>query len=165
MKTILIFVLTFGLGFSARAQESQYEISQNIHYYNDSINQSDSYINERCVLDVYFPKNSKDCATIVWFHGGGLTGGNKEIPDYLKEKGICIVAVNYRLYPKVKAPAYIEDAAAAVSWCSKTSISMVATRALFFYQGIRQVDIWQVWSDWINLGCENTISTLIKLQA
>jgi len=45
-----------------------------------------------------------------------LTGGNKEIPKDLKEKGICIIAVNYRLYPKVKAPKYIEDAAAAVAW-------------------------------------------------
>ncbi|MEI6326404.1 MAG: alpha/beta hydrolase fold domain-containing protein, partial [Gemmataceae bacterium] len=31
-------------------------------------------------------------------------------------KGIAVVAVNYRLSPKAKAPAYIEDAAAAVAW-------------------------------------------------
>ena len=30
-----------------------------------------------------------------------------------------MVAVNYRLHPKVKAPAYIEDAAAAVAWTFK----------------------------------------------
>jgi acetyl esterase/lipase len=71
------------------------------------------------VLDLYYPKNIKDYPTIVWFHGGGLTGGNKFIPDALKEKGVAVVAVNYRLYPKVKAPAYIEDAAAAVSWVFK----------------------------------------------
>ncbi len=29
---------------------------------------------------------------------------------------MAVVAVNYRLYPKVKAPVYIEDAAAAVAW-------------------------------------------------
>ena len=34
-------------------------------------------------------------------------------------KGICIVGVNYRLAPRVKAPAYIEDAAAAVAWVFK----------------------------------------------
>ena len=121
MRTFLLFILTlgFGFGFSSYAQQAQYETIQNIHYYSDSINQSDKYIHERCVLDVYFPKKLKDYATIVWFHGGGLTGGNKEIPEYLKEKGVCIVAVNYRLYPTIKAPNYIEDAAAAVSWVFK----------------------------------------------
>lgn len=73
-------------------------------------------MNERCKLDIYYPTDKKEFATIVWFHGGGLTGGNKELPDALKNEGICIVGVNYRLAPGVKAPAYIEDAAAAVAW-------------------------------------------------
>jgi len=34
----------------------------------------------------------------------------------LKEKGIAVVAANYRLSPRAKSPAYIEDAAAAVAW-------------------------------------------------
>ena len=29
---------------------------------------------------------------------------------------LCIVSVNYRLSPKVKSPAYIEDAAASIAW-------------------------------------------------
>jgi acetyl esterase/lipase len=32
------------------------------------------------------------------------------------EKGYAVIGVGYRLSPKVKAPAYIEDAAAAVAW-------------------------------------------------
>lgn len=116
MKLFLLSIFTFGFGLTPYAQGIQYETRQNIHYYNDSINQTDEYINERCVLDIYFPENVKDYATIVWFHGGGLTAGNKQIPEDLKEKGVCVVAVNYRLYPEVKAPKYIEDAAAAVSW-------------------------------------------------
>lgn len=43
---------------------------------------------ERCVLDVYYPLNTKGFVTLVWFHGGGLTGGNKELPEALKENGI-----------------------------------------------------------------------------
>lgn len=104
MRKFLLPILVLGFGITVYAQENQYETRQNIHYYNDIINHSDEYINERCVLDVYFPKNVKNYATIVWFHGGGLTGGNKEIPEALKEEGVGIVAVNYRLYPKVKAP-------------------------------------------------------------
>ncbi len=116
MKKILLtifFVLFWILAF---AQDGEYETILNIPYYSESVNQSDEYISERCVLDIYYPKNTKDFPAIVWFHGGGLTGGNKAIPEALKEEGVCIIAVNYRLYPKVKSPVYIEDAAAAVAW-------------------------------------------------
>jgi acetyl esterase/lipase len=71
---------------------------------------------ERCVLDLYYPENTADFITVVWFHGGGLTAGERFIPEVLKEQGIAVIAVNYRLYPKVKCPAYIEDAAAAIAW-------------------------------------------------
>ena len=74
---------------------------------------------ERCRLDVYHPKNKKDFSTVVWFHGGGLKAGKRSVPKALQGKGIAVVAVNYRLHPKVKAPAYIEDAAAAVAWTIK----------------------------------------------
>ena len=40
-------------------------------------------------------------------------------PKALQEQGIAVVGVNYRLYPKVKAPVYIEDAAASVAWTLK----------------------------------------------
>src|SRR5690606_9940951 len=43
----------------------------------------------------------------------------KHISEKLKNKGIAVVAVNYRLNPKVNCPAYIEDAAAAVAWTFK----------------------------------------------
>jgi acetyl esterase/lipase len=71
---------------------------------------------ERCRLDVYYPENKAGFTTIVWFHGGGITGGEKFIPEQWKNKGLAVVAVNYRLNPKVKCPEYIEDAAAAVAW-------------------------------------------------
>lgn len=77
------------------------------------------YRSERCKLDLYYPKGKKDFKTLVWFHGGGLTGGEKSIPKQLLGKGIAVVAVNYRLYPMAKSPAYIRDAAAAVAWTFK----------------------------------------------
>lgn len=74
------------------------------------------YMQERCRLDLYYPTDRDGFSTVVWFHGGGLRAGNKSIPSGLKNKGLAIVAVNYRLFPHVKSPAYIEDAAAAVAW-------------------------------------------------
>lgn len=74
------------------------------------------YMKERCRLDVYCPTEAKGFSTVVWFHGGGLKAGKRSVPKQLMEQGIAVVAVNYRLHPKVKAPAYIEDAAASVAW-------------------------------------------------
>ena len=116
MKKIILLLSFLFIGVSSFAQKLEYETKSNIQYYNAVINKSDPYINERCVLDIYYPKNSKGFATIVWFHGGGLTGGSKEIPEALKNKGFAIIGVNYRLSPKVKAAKCIEDAAAAIAW-------------------------------------------------
>lgn len=73
------------------------------------------YAKERCRLDVYYPEED-GFATIIWFHGGGLKAGNRSVPSGLKAKGVAVVAVNYRLHPRVKSPTYIEDAAASVAW-------------------------------------------------
>ena len=134
-QLLLLLILTLGFELTTYAQEVKYETDKNINYYSNSINQSDNYINERCVLDIYYPKNTKNFATIVWFHGGGLSGGEKEIPDALKDKGICVVGVNYRLSPKVKAPAYIEDAAAAVSWVFNNINTYGGDSSLVFVSG------------------------------
>ncbi|WP_431244583.1 alpha/beta hydrolase [Flavobacterium sp. P21] len=116
MKKLLSLLAFILISFSAFAQKPEYETKSNIQYYNAATNKADSYINERCVLDIYYPKNTKGFATIVWFHGGGLTGGNKEIPEALKNKGFAIIGVNYRLSPKVKAEKAIEDLHVAIAW-------------------------------------------------
>ncbi|WP_396168362.1 alpha/beta hydrolase [Flavobacterium sp.] len=112
-KLILLLLITTSFLVSA---QQQYAIEKDIHYYPDAVNKSDKYIDSQCTLDIYYPKNSKNFATIIWFHGGGLTGGNKEIPNALLEKGFAIIGVGYRLSPKVKAAACIDDAAAAIAW-------------------------------------------------
>lgn len=114
MKKI-IFLLLLITTLSVQAQQ-QYETEKNIPYYADSISKQDAYLSSQCTLDIYYPKGLKNFATIVWFHGGGLTGGKKEIPEALLDKGYAVIGVGYRLSPKVTAPKYIEDAAAAVAW-------------------------------------------------
>jgi len=119
MKKFLFIFLLISVSLNGFSQETQYKTITNIPYYDNVKQNSDVYLKERCVLDIYYPVNKKDFATIVWFHGGGLTGGAKELPDGFKNKNICIIGVNYRLSPMVQAPAYIEDAAAAVAWAFK----------------------------------------------
>ena len=95
------------------------QVFKDIAYYPEAVRNKDAYLAERCRLDLYVPAGRKDFATVVWFHGGGLKQGGKSIPKALKNQGLGIVAVNYRLSPKAKCPAYLEDAAAAVAWTLK----------------------------------------------
>jgi len=131
-KLFLLVVIANTLLVSA---QQQYITEKNIHYYSDSINKTDEYINSQCVLDIYYPKDVKNFSTIVWFHGGGLTGGEKQIPKALKDKGFAVIGVEYRLSPKAKAPAYIEDAAAAVAWTFKNIAKYGGNTKLIFLSG------------------------------
>lgn len=106
--------LTACITFAEEKQPQTYKLETDLLYRSEV--GLDEYQQERCRLDVYVPENQQGFATVVWFHGGGLTGGNKSIPEGLKHRGIAVVAANYRLSPKVSSPTYIEDAAAAVAW-------------------------------------------------
>jgi hypothetical protein len=119
LPILRVFPIVLACSLSAYAQDKianavVYSVDSNISYRDEAV--QDSYMRERCKLDVYYPVGQKKFSTVVWFHGGGLTGGEKSFPEGLKNQGIAIIAVNYRLSPQAKAPAYIEDAAAAVAW-------------------------------------------------
>jgi len=135
MKKNFLLLLFLYSGVFVFSQKTEYLTKLDIPYYNNSISKTDQYISERCVLDIYYPKNVQGFSTIVWFHGGGLTGGNKEIPEALKNKRVCIVGVNYRLYPNAKAPKYIEDAAAAVAWVFNNIGTLGGDSTLIFISG------------------------------
>ena len=115
----LIFILCC-CGYYATAQNASlagYAFRENISYISDS--DTVEYRQKRCKLDLYYPAKSKGFSTVVWFHGGGLEGGEKFVPTELRNKEIAVVAVNYRLSPNATNPAYIIDAAEAVAWVFK----------------------------------------------
>ena len=115
MRTrILLLLLACVVSLSA---QTIYKDKKDISYLLE--NETDAYRLERCKLDIYYPEGIKDFPTVVWFHGGGLTGGSKHIPRELTEQGFAVVTVNYRLSPRATNPAYIEDAAEAVAWTFK----------------------------------------------
>ena len=117
---LLVSILLLLQSLNIEAQENQkYSFKENISYRTEDEEKQNEYIAERCKLDIYYPADKKDFTTVVWFHGGGITSGNKHIPEKLMKQGIAVVAVNYRLSPKAKCPDYIEDAAAAVAWTFK----------------------------------------------
>lgn len=72
-------------------------------------------------LDLYIPDTpDDDLPIIVFFYGGNWQRGVKE--DYLfaaeafASRGYITAIPDYRLYPDVRFPAFLEDAAAAVDW-------------------------------------------------
>lgn len=113
MNTITKFLLSlFVLLLCVPASAQSYQQVNDISY----TRKSDAYSLERLKLDVYYPAGAVACPVVVWFHGGGLEGGYKEIPAQLKEKGLVVVGVNYRLLPHVTVKEILDDAAEAVAW-------------------------------------------------
>lgn len=79
---------------------------------------------QRQLLDIYVPDNSdKTHPVVVFFHGGRWTQGSKDQYKFvgirLAQLGFIAVLPNTRLYPEVRFPIFVEDAALAVSWVHK----------------------------------------------
>ena len=95
-------------------------VHENVAYKSGS--EVSEYERERCLLDLYLPEGANGFPVLVWFHGGGLTAGDKAeatqagIARSLAARGIAVASVNYRLSPRAGFPAYVDDAAASVAW-------------------------------------------------
>lgn len=75
----------------------------------------------RQMLDVYVPEASPVAAPVVmFFYGGSWRNGSRQsyrfIGEALARKGFVVVVPDYRLYPEVRFPAFVEDGAQAVRW-------------------------------------------------
>jgi acetyl esterase/lipase len=72
-------------------------------------------------LDVYAPPGEPAGAPVlVFLYGGGWKDGRKEIYRFLggayADAGYVVVVPDYRLYPGVRYPAFLEDCAAGCAW-------------------------------------------------
>lgn len=79
----------------------------------------------RQVMDIYRADTAKaDTPVIVFIHGGSWSTGHKDIYKFIAQgftkDGYSVVIPNYRLYPEVKFPAFIEDVAGAVALAVQT---------------------------------------------
>ncbi|MEO8090819.1 MAG: alpha/beta hydrolase [Gemmatimonadales bacterium] len=72
-------------------------------------------------LDVYRQRGSRTPApVIVFLYGGRWQAGTKRdyrlLGDALTRRGLVVVVPDYRLYPEVRFPAWVQDGARAVRW-------------------------------------------------
>ncbi|MEI6167532.1 MAG: alpha/beta hydrolase [bacterium] len=105
---------------SCEAIVKNYQQVNDLPYYDEKTRNEDAYLAERCKLDIFYPTHQKNTPVLIFFHGGGMTGGSKEWKmELYKHLGCVIVTPNYRLSPKAKCPAYLEDAAAAAAWVKR----------------------------------------------
>lgn len=74
----------------------------------------------RHTLDVYRPVGARDAPIIVFFYGGSWQRGAKEsyrfVAAALARRGVVAVTPDYRIFPEVRFPAFLEDGANAVAW-------------------------------------------------
>ncbi|MDR9861800.1 MULTISPECIES: alpha/beta hydrolase [Pseudomonas] len=72
-------------------------------------------------LDVYVPNQPlPDAPVVVFFYGGSWNSGARQdylfVGEALASRGIVAVVADYRLYPQVRYPLFLQDGAQAVAW-------------------------------------------------
>ncbi|MBE8590999.1 alpha/beta hydrolase [Pseudomonas sp. MAFF 301449] len=72
-------------------------------------------------LDIYRPLPAiSNAPVVVFFYGGSWNNGSKDdyafVGEALASRGMVVVIADYRLYPQVRYPAFLQDGAKAVAW-------------------------------------------------
>ncbi|GAC1408551.1 MAG: alpha/beta hydrolase [Burkholderiaceae bacterium] len=99
---------------NALTPDNTYTLTENLAYGSGSRQQ----------LDIYAPVNAKTLVpVVVFFYGGNWNSGNRKdykfVGEALASRGMLAVVADYRLYPEVRYPAFLEDSAAAVAWTAR----------------------------------------------
>jgi acetyl esterase/lipase len=87
----------------------------------------------RHTLDIYAPVNADGTApVVVFFYGGHWDSGDRAkyrfVGAALAAQGIVTVVPDYRVYPEVRFPAFMEDGAQAVAWTRANAASFGGDR-------------------------------------
>lgn len=130
MKTLLILFLA-----AASLAHAKPVTDKAISYYEGAaLDQADDYQKTQCKLDVRRPEGAKDLPVLIWFHGGGLTSGNRGFPA-LEDENVVVVTASYRFDPPGKFPCFLEDAAAATAWVFRHAAEYGGDRGKIFISG------------------------------
>lgn len=101
---------------NAVADTSSVEINRDIPYAEGA----------RRKLDVYAPRGAHDAPLAIFYYGGGWESGNKEsyafVAAALAAEGIVTVVPDYRVYPEVRFPDFLDDAALAARWAKDHAV-------------------------------------------
>ena len=108
---------TAGWHGSASAGQPAYEVTRNITYATCD--------GEELKADVYQPVGAGPFPAVICIHGGAwFSGGRYQmtlVARTLAEHGYVAISISYRLAPKYKFPAQIEDCRQALQWAKKVA--------------------------------------------
>jgi len=75
---------------------------------------------DRRLIDVFTPEGGPNGAAILFVHGGGFSAGDKaqwhEVCRHFAGLGYVCASAEYRLAPRWKFPAWVEDCRLAMAW-------------------------------------------------
>jgi len=87
--------------------QDQFEPSRTVYYTEER--------NEMQMFKFSVPKGKKDFPTVIFIHGGGLTGDGREWPEYIYCGDYAVAEVRHRLCPGTSPLDILSDAARAVA--------------------------------------------------
>lgn len=91
-------------------------------------------------LDIYIPDTlTAPAPVLLFFYGGGWQGGSKSryraFGQIFATQGIVTAVADYRLYPQVRYPAFVEDGALAFAWLQAHAASYGGDPGRLFLAG------------------------------
>lgn len=115
-EALVAFVWIVSLAASARAAETAeappIEVVQSVKYAEPA--------DKPLTADIYLPRGEGPFPGVLVVHGGAWMAGSKgrmsRIGTSLAERGYVAVSIDYRLAPKHKFPAQLDDCRAALGW-------------------------------------------------
>lgn len=117
---------------NAMVPDSGYQRVADIPYGND----------ERQKLDIYLSHSRQQQtspSTIIFFYGGSWESGDKKdykfVAEALTAQGFDVVIPDYRVYPQVRFPAFVEDGASVVAWVKQHLGDYGASEERLFVSG------------------------------
>jgi acetyl esterase/lipase len=118
MRTLLIMALLLSLTACASSRLINAFIPDEGYVVHNNLGYGEL---PRQALDVYVPEPKPAKApVVVFFYGGRWSGGTRDfyrfVGQALVSRGYVAVIADYRIYPEVKFPAFVEDGARAVRW-------------------------------------------------
>lgn len=93
-------------------------------------------------LDIYRPAQTRDngaAPVVVFFYGGAWREGERGdylfVGEALTSRGFVAVLADYRLYPEVRFPGFVEDGAAALAWARRHAANFGGDARRLFVMG------------------------------
>jgi acetyl esterase/lipase len=90
-------------------------------------------------MDFYRPREMSNLPVIVFFYGGSWQWGHRRdyrfIAALLAKQGFLVAVPDYRLYPEVKFPEFLQDCAAAVAYVANHAGQFGGNSAELFLAG------------------------------